>query len=572
MFIKKIIIATPSHIIREIPFHKGLNLVVDESDGQVTGNSVGKTTVLKLIDFCLGAKPKIIYEDPENRKEIYSLVKDYLVDNNVSIFLYLSENLDDENSRTVVIERNFLARSKIIRKIDGVKYTESEFEDKLTEIFFPSQVGKKPTFRQIISHNIRYSDLSVSNTLKTLDNYTSDAEYETLYLYLLGCDFSQGSSKQKILQDIHQENVFKNRLEKIQTKSAYEAALAIVETEIDELDRKKSSLNINENFERDLNKLNKVRYEINRVSNDLGNLNLRKDLIEETKSELSSTASYIDLSQLESIYNQASNNLGKLNKTFGELVSYHNKMVNERISYITKELPLIESKIKSKNHELNDFLKVEKDLAELVSKSSSFEDLEVLISKLNDKYRDKGEFESIISQLIEVEENIQNYESQLSDIDNELFSDEFEAVVKQQVNRFNKHFSATSQNLYGEKYALKYDKIINKKGQRLYKFSAFNTNFSSGKKQGEISCFDIAYTLFADEENIPCMHFLLNDKKELMHDNQLVKIADLVNKNNVQFVASILKDKLPDSLNNEDYFVVKLSESDKLFRIEYLED
>ncbi|WP_222104380.1 DUF2326 domain-containing protein [Shewanella algae] len=207
-----------------------------------------------------------------------------------------------------------------------------------------------------------------------------------------------------------------------------------------------------------------------------------------------------------------------------------------------------------------------------MSKSSSFEDLEVLISKLNDKYRDKGEFESIISQLIEVEENIQNYESQLSDIDNELFSDEFEAVVKQQVNRFNKHFSATSQNLYGEKYALKYDKIINKKGQRLYKFSAFNTNFSSGKKQGEISCFDIAYTLFADEENIPCMHFLLNDKKELMHDNQLVKIADLVNKNNVQFVASILKDKLPDSLNNEDYFVVKLSESDKLFRIEYLED
>lgn len=569
---KKIIIATPSHIIREIPFHKGLNLVVDESDGQVTGNSVGKTTVLKLIDFCLGAKPKIIYEDPENKKEIYSLVKGYLVDNNVSIFLYLSENLDDENSRTVVIERNFLARSKIIRKIDGIKYTESEFEDKLTEIFFPSQVGKKPTFRQIISHNIRYSDLSVSNTLKTLDNYTSDAEYETLYLYLLGCDFSQGSSKQKILQDIHQENVFKNRLEKVQTKSAYEAALAIVETEIDELDRKKSSLNINENFERDLNKLNKVRYEINRVSNDLGNLNLRKDLIEETKSELSSTASYIDLSQLESIYNQASNNLGKLNKTFGELVSYHNKMVNERISYITKELPIIESKIKSKNHELNNFLKVEKDLAELVSKSSSFEDLEVLISKLNDKYRDKGEFESIISQLIEVEENIQNYESQLSDIDNELFSDEFEAVVKQQVNRFNKHFSATSQNLYGEKYALKYDKIINKKGQRLYKFSAFNTNFSSGKKQGEISCFDIAYTLFADEENIPCMHFLLNDKKELMHDNQLVKIADLVDKNNVQFVASILKDKLPDSLNNEDYFVVKLSESDKLFRIEYLED
>ncbi len=64
------------------------------------------------------------------------------------------------------------------------------------------------------------------------------------------------------------------------------------------------------------------------------------------------------------------------------------------------------------------------------------------------------------------------------------------------------------------------------------------------------------------------MHFLLNDKKELMHDNQLVKIAELVNKNGIQFIASILKDKLPDELNNEDYFIVKLSENDKLFRIE----
>ena len=70
------------------------------------------------------------------------------------------------------------------------------------------------------------------------------------------------------------------------------------------------------------------------------------------------------------------------------------------------------------------------------------------------------------------------------------------------------------------------------------------------------------------EENIPCLHFILNDKKELMHDNQLVKIAQLVNKNNIQFVASILRDKLPEKLDNEDFFIAKLSEDDKLFRIE----
>jgi hypothetical protein len=64
------------------------------------------------------------------------------------------------------------------------------------------------------------------------------------------------------------------------------------------------------------------------------------------------------------------------------------------------------------------------------------------------------------------------------------------------------------------------------------------------------------------------MHFLLNDKKELMYDNQLVEIANLVNENNIQFVASILSDKLPQELNKEEYFVVKLSEDNKLFKIE----
>jgi len=568
MFIKKIVISSPKEVIREIPFHKGINLIVDESNGQITGNSVGKTTVLKLVDFCLGAKPKIIYEDPENTKEVYTLVKDYLVDNRVSVFLHLTEDLDDEKARSVVIERNFLSRKNIVRKVDGVSYTESEFEDKLTELFFPGQVGKKPTFRQIISHNIRYSDSSVSNTLKTLDRYTSDAEYETLYLFLLGCDFTKGSAKQEILQKIQQENIFKARLEKVQTKSAYEAALSLIELEIKDLDRKKSVLNVNENFENDLDSLNRIKYEINLMSSEIGNLTIRKNLIEETKDELSSAASNIDMSQLEIIYSQASSNIESLQKTFEELVVYHNQMVNERISYITRELPGLEDKIRKKDAGLRGLLKREREIAELVSKSDSFEELESLITELNNKYRDKGEYESVISQLDEVEENIKAYEADLNDIDNELFSDEFETIVKQQVNKFNEYFSATSEVLYGEKYALKYDKVVNKKGQKLYKFSAFNTNFSSGKKQGEISCFDIAYTLFADKENIPCMHFLLNDKKELMHDNQLVKIAELVNKSSIQFVGSILRDKLPDALNNEEYFIVKLSENDKLFRIE----
>lgn len=569
MFLKSLIISRGTSTIREIKFRKGINLIVDSSEGKITGNSVGKTTVLKLIDFCFGANKKIIWEDPENKREIYSLVKDYLIDNEILISLYLTDNLDDENADETIIRRNFLsAKSKIIRTINGEQFTEDEFEPKLVEIFIPEHFADKPTLRQIISHNIRYKDLSINNTLKTLDRYTSDAEYETLHLFLLGCEFTKGNRKQELLGSIKQENLFRRRLEKVQTKSAYETTLSLIESEIVDLNTKKSRLNLNENFEADLNALNQLKYGINKLSSEISRLNIRKDLINETLLGLEASTSSIDIEQLNQIYQQATGVLGKMQKTFEEMVEYHDNMISEKTKFISNELPLIESKIANRNIELKDLLEKEAELSLVISKSDSFEELENLIGELNEKYRLKGEYENIIQQLNEVENNIIDYNKRLNLIDEELFSDDFEQTVKAQLNKFNKHFTSVSELLYSEKYALKYDKIKNKQGQRLYKFSAFNTNFSSGKKQGEISCFDIAYTFFAEEENIPCLQFILNDKKELMHDNQLVKIAELVNNNKIQFVASILKDKLPEELNREEYFIVELSEDNKLFKIE----
>jgi uncharacterized protein YydD (DUF2326 family) len=571
MFLKSLTISRNSRIIREIIFRNGINLIVDEtpvSQDKETGNNVGKTTVLMLIDFCLGANAKHIYTDPENKKEEHKLVKNFLINNKVLITLILKEDLSNEGSREFCIERNFLPRKQKIQRINGEDKTDIEFEEALTNMLFPGHYGKKPTFRQIISHNIRYNDLSINNTLKTLDRYTRDDEYETLYLFLLGCDFEKGDVKQELLSQIRLEQTFKSRLEKEQTKSAYETALSILEQEITLLDRRKSSFNLNENLESDLDKLNQVRYQMNLISSEIGKLRIRRDLIHETEKDISSGVSNIDLQQLQLIYNQAITRISSIQKSFEDLCQFHNQMIAEKVKYIVKDLPRLDADINSKSKYLRRLLQEEAALTLAISRSESFEELEKVITELNEQYRKKGEYENIISQLTLAEENLEKLNRRLNDIDDSLFSQSVEYKIKEQVNKFNKHFSAISYKLYGEHYALKVDPVVNNKGQRLYKFSAFNTNFSSGKKQGEISCFDIAYTLFADEENIPCLHFLLNDKKELMHDNQLLKIAQLVNDIGIQFVASILKDKLPEELNREDYFVLKLSQKDKLFRIE----
>ena len=571
MFIEKLKISTKYKIIREMNFHTGMNLIIDNTpltdDLKSTGNNVGKTTVLKLIYFCLGGEGKDIYTDEENKNKVYEEVKSFLINQEVLVTLTLINGFNIQKER-LVIERNFLSGKNAIRKINGESILKKDFENELLAKIFPEHKNEKPSFKQIISHNIRYKDNSINKTLKTLDSFTSDVEYETLYLYLLGCGFDSGARKQALTNKIKQENAYKERIEKKQKKNSYEVALAIIEDEIVELNNKKSLLNINENFEEDLNRLNEIKYKINRISSFITKLEIRRDMIVEAKNEMEKDVSSIDLEQLKLLYSESKEYIPNLHKTFEDLVAYHNKMIVEKISFITKELPSLSDRIESEKKTLKALLNDEKELSQKISKSDSFNDLEKIIAEINEKYRLKGEYENIISQISEVDSILEGIENELENIDQYLYSSDFQEKLKKQITKFNRYFSAVSYELYGERYALTYDIINNKKTNKpVYKFSTFNSNMSSGKKQGEILCFDLAYTIFADEEGISCLHFLLNDKKELMHDNQLLKVADYVIKKDIQLVVSILKDKLPNDLLKRANVVVELSQEDKLFKI-----
>lgn len=567
MFIKSLSIFNDNGIIREIIFHQGLNLIVDNTPNATTetGNNVGKTTVLKLIDFCLGKDASIIYSDPSNPKIEHKDVKDFLTNTNTIIELILTSDFERND---VIIKRNFKKRSNAIREINGVNITnEDEFSKALEQAIWGIEKDK-PTFRQIISHNIRYSDQSISNVLKTLPLYTSDAEYEALYLFMFGCDFEHGSLRQQILEKLKADRNFKIRLEKNNSKSTYLSLLGLVNARIEELQKQKSLLNVNPNFTEDMDALNAIKYRINNISSELHTTQLRYNLIVAAQKEMECKKSNIDTVQLALIYKQAKVFIPDLQRTFEELVTYHNQMLDNKVGFILKSLPSVEDKIETLQKELRSLLLQEDALTQKVVKSNTFEELEALINELNQKYQEKGEYENVIKQINAVENDISQSEDELKMIDEDLFSDSFKNNVQAQVNKFNLWFSQISRLIYDEEYMITFDSEPNKKTKtNIYKFSSVNANLSTGKKMGEISCFDIAYTLFARQENIPHLDFILNDKKELMSDNQLIRISEIVEKHSIQFVASILKDKLPPEINQSTRFIVELSQDNKLFKI-----
>ncbi|KON83539.1 hypothetical protein AF332_27735 [Sporosarcina globispora] len=571
MYLKQLKIESRNKVIREIPFHLGTNLIVDETQNKSdieTGNNIGKTTVLALIDYCLGGDPEQIYKDPESKKNI-DFVKDYLVEEEILITLRLKGDLLDEKSQEVTIERNFLQRNKKIMKVNGENLTKNngkDFEERLSALIIGERENNKPGIRQIFAHNIRYKDERINNTLKVLNRFSTNVEYETLYLYMFGLPVSD---RTYLMKKLKIEQNFKERLEKKQAKTELELQIDIVKDNIKNLEEKKRNLNINEKYEEELQDLNNTKYKISKISSKVSELSLRKELLKETESELKQDISDIDLDALRELYSVAKKSVNDIQVTYEQMIEYHNNMILEKIRYITQDLPNLELEIEQYNQSLEKELANEKYLINKLSSSDTFSDLENIISDLTNNHRKLGELENSLSQIETSEENITKINSDIELLDGNRFTSEFQDLLLKQLMKFNKHFKEVSKELYGEEYGITFSvKEDRKTKQKYYAFECFNLNTSSGKKQGEILCFDIAYILFARSEGIPNLNFILNDKKELMHGNQLLKVNNFAWKNNIQLVFSILEDKIPEEINNDKHIVLRLSEKDKLFRIE----
>lgn len=162
MFLKYLKIENEDGLIRRIDFRLGMNLIVDDTEGKTSdsGNNVGKTTLLNLIDYCLGGKAESTYKSTD--KAVNYDVKAFLKESNVEVELCLVDSLLHKKSRKVIIRRNFLTYSKAIRLINGRKVADKDFDYELAKAILDIEPSV-PSYRQIISHSLRIDDLRLTD-------------------------------------------------------------------------------------------------------------------------------------------------------------------------------------------------------------------------------------------------------------------------------------------------------------------------------------------------------------------------------------------------------------------------
>ena len=575
MFINRLLVRTNDKapmVIRDIRFHKGLNLIVDETSSEdqlQTGNSVGKTTVLRLIDFCLGAGKDVVYKAERREKVENSTVKNFLEKHMVSVELELKyKNIIHK------FTRSFSSINNASFWVDGEAVnSETEFKGRIDSILYP-QKPNKPTARQLLSHHIRYQEPGMDSTLKTLHQATKDSEYEALYFYMLGINIDTSNDKfTKLDEELKLEKKQLSKLTESHSRNDLELILESLESDICDLEKEKDNFGLDVNTLDDINILDGIRNKINHKSARIEQLNIRLSVIEESIRIIDGEISNIDIESLRNIYEDTKRISNDVLHDFKDLVEYHNRLANNRKQYLALQIPQLHNEIDQLKQGLNDLLKQESELKKRITRKDSYSVINDIISQLNEKNRTRGQVENQLKLINETSDRIDSIEKEIRAIEDRRKSMRIKDVLAERIREFNREFSFVSRELYGEEYALSFDEPAESKKGRHYSFKVLSMdNFSTGKKQGEVLCFDMAYILFSDNHNLPCMHFLLNDKKELMHNNPISKIAEFVSDKDIQLVFPILKDKLPTGVIGDSTVILSLSQNSKLFRIEEIEE
>lgn len=569
MLIEKLIvrkIAPSEEIIRNIKFNlKGVSLIVDNTSDEASesGNSVGKTTAIKIIDLCLGAKSiKELYYDSDTRSENQD-VKEFLISHKVQAELVL---LDSENNNRFSIKRDLYPRGK--KYIGETEMSQQEFWDELKKILFGIK-EPRPTFRQLIPKFVRLSNTSEDSMIKFLQPITSKDVYDTIYCVLFqiyGRDLV--SEKGEILSQLNDCQKAILALEKsksISSLSVLKQSLELIENDLKEYYAKRKSISYIDEYKDELDTKRRLSARINDLQEKMQLTEFEISTIEDSIKQLSQEKSNIDLNILQKIYEEAKSYIPELQKKFEDVLKFHNAMIQNKINFIKEQLSTKEELLKTYKEQTNDLIEEKEKVTLEVLDEGLLDELNLINGKIEDLSQKKGEFLNSIS-LLEEQDKIRNtLNERLQDIESKMDGSQVEEKIK----KFNQIFSDYCEKLYGEKYLLAYNQNWQEESKFPISIASLGGNVGTGKKKAVIVAFDLAYMQYAIMMKIKAPHFVIHDKMENTHINQLKTIFQIAQDIDGQYIMPILRERIDkvDEVYVDKSKVLELSESNKFFNI-----
>lgn len=540
-------------------------MIVDntQDNSTDTGNSVGKSTVIQLIDICLGAKTvATLYKDKDTHSE-NDKIKSFLADNQVEAELTV---VNEKQTQRYVIRRGLYKNGK--RLIEDEPYIQNEFSQKLKEIMFNSSEAK-PTFRSLIPKFIRTSDVSDNKMIMYLQNTKND-EYDAIYSFLFKVSPSSLIDKKSSLNSRIDEcdkalKVLKKSLN-VNSVNELNQKMSLIEDDLDGVMTQRKEVSYIEAYKAELETKRHITTRIDEIEKKIQLVEYEIGLLENRLGQLIKEKCNIDLNMLKQIYLEAQYYIADLQKKFEDVVNFHDTMLQNRIEFITNN---VEKKKEIQSELLNqqEVLLVEKrKITVEVLDEGLLDELNLLNNRIEELTMQKGQLMQAIKLINEQEEFKNQYNDELQKVESEM-DDTMDLDNK--ISKFNQIFSRYCDQLYGEKYYIAFNRNWKKEKGFPVTLKALDENAGTGKKKALIVAFDLAYMEYASTFNIVAPQFVVHDKMETTHANQLRSVFEICKNIQGQYILPILRERIREIEDRyvQDAIVLELSTSDKFFKI-----
>ena len=140
-------------------------------------------------------------------------------------------------------------------------------------------------------------------------------------------------------------------------------------------------------------------------------------------------------------------------KSFEDMVSFHNSMIQNRIDFIHSQLSAKQKMLEQYSTQLNAILLEKEKVTIEVLDEGLLDELNMLNKQIENLSLKKGEIQQSINLLEEQEQARFQFSKELSEIEEQMESD----GVEEKIKKFNQIFAGYCDKLYGEKYFLAYN-------------------------------------------------------------------------------------------------------------------
>ncbi|WP_337155196.1 DUF2326 domain-containing protein [Proteus terrae] len=565
MRLNKLTILKDNRVVREVKFKDGLNLIVNKrTSGKESGNSVGKSTLSRVLDYLFMSSGNDIYHDAEFRKDIPEIVS--LI--NESTLLFKLDYDTVENKNTTVSRIIYTDEKKSKYFVGDIEVDKKEYSDFISRSVF-GLTTEKPTLRNVSHKFIRNTNEKMQKTLNFLHGNTTADAYDLLYLFLFGFNgLPLIKKKEDCNKEIKKQKTYLAAYRNPHRETVLSKMIKPLKKEILEAEKNIKNFDFKDSHDFSLKKLSKIQAAISNYSLIYATLNMRVQNIEDSILSLKNNVTQIVEDDLIDIYRSAGVYFkDELKKSYEEMVLFHNNVINNKITFLESELLKKKQEISQINTEINILHESESSLFKTIKEPETLKSISQLYNRLTDLRENYSSIETNLARINDTINQIkvleENREKLLLDIDLAVKG------LEKNIEIFNEFFGDLTKEIYNERYIfdLSFDKD---KGKCNFDISCITPNSNGGKKKGEITAFDLAYIKFVNKVKLKRPTFIIHDSIEDVDVNQIRDIFSEANSIKGQYIVSILSDKFSDEEDLKliaDNSILELSSDNKFFKV-----